>query len=113
MAGLIEVFRSLINDYEETFWVMENGTIKANNENFERVQNFLNRYDALLRFDGLEVGAVNIEIVGYGEIEKVNRNKKEMVKLLGSTNQLYLKACRGLSVQPNRNYINLIITDQT
>ena len=36
MAGLIEVFRSLINDYEETFRVMENGTIKANNENFER-----------------------------------------------------------------------------
>ena len=54
-----------------------------------------------------------VSIVGYGEIEKVNRNKKEMVKLLGSANQLYLKACRGFSVQPNRNYINLIISDQT
>jgi len=32
------------------------------------------------------VGAINIEIVGYGEIEKVNRNKKEIVKLLGLAN---------------------------
>ncbi len=36
MAELIKVFRSLINDYKETFRVMKNGTIKVNNENFER-----------------------------------------------------------------------------
>lgn len=59
------------------------------------------------------MGEINIEIVGFGEIEKVNRNKKEMVKLLGSANQLYLKACRGLKIQPDRNYVNLIISDQS
>ncbi|CAG8578795.1 16582_t:CDS:2 [Funneliformis mosseae] len=78
MVKLIEVFRSLINDYEETFQVMENGTIKANNESFKRY---------------IEVDAINIEIISYRQIEKVNRNKKEMVKLLSSVNQLYLKAC--------------------
>ncbi|CAG8670768.1 13423_t:CDS:2 [Funneliformis caledonium] len=80
MTELIEVFRSLINDYEETFRVMENGTIKVNNESFERhvpsygalVQNFLNCYDTLFLFDGLEMGAINIEIIGYRKIEKVN-----------------------------------------
>jgi hypothetical protein len=36
MEKLTEVFRNLIKDYEQTFQVMENGTIKANNENFQR-----------------------------------------------------------------------------
>ncbi|RIA88843.1 hypothetical protein C1645_223289 [Glomus cerebriforme] len=111
MTEFIEMFKNLRNDYEKTFQVMKNGTIKANNENFERVQDFLKRYEPLLLFEGLVVGVVNTEVAGRKDIKIVNKNKKEIVKLLGVANQLYLRACRALKSQPDQNYANVTISE--
>ncbi|RHZ72288.1 hypothetical protein Glove_243g54 [Diversispora epigaea] len=106
-----KMYKRLHDDYEEAFEITKNGTVKSNNENFEKVCKFLENYKTLMRADGISVGDFNIKIVGKGEIEQVNHNKKEMAKLVGVANQYYIKACRALDIQPNQEYINVIIRE--
>lgn len=74
-----------------------------------RVRDFLRNYGDLLTYDGLEVANFNVELAGKSDIANVNQTKKEMAKLLGVANQLYLKACRALKKQPDENCVSVTI----
>jgi len=107
-----DLHKRVVHDYLDTFKIMKSGTIKATNENCRKVWKFLEEYKGLLRGLGLDLQEIEpFEPVKFNEIKKRNENKVKMVKLFGVANQLYLSSCRILRIQPDYNYINIIITD--
>ena len=52
-----------------------------------------------------------IEVVEQSDVNKVDENKIRMLKLFGVANQLYLSSCKILKIQPDYNYIDVLIID--
>ncbi|CAB4481321.1 unnamed protein product [Rhizophagus irregularis] len=93
-------------DYEETFIVTDNGTISASNDNIRKVQEFIKTYNSFFRFEGIEVNDLDLESAGHRQIRTVNKTKKEILKLLGVANHIYIKACKLLDVQPSAKHFS-------
>jgi hypothetical protein len=107
---ITKLYENVVNDYLATFSIMKNGTIKATNENCEKVRKFLENYQSMLLGLGFDLREIKpIEKVSQGDIEKINENKVKKIKLFGVANQLNLSACRFLRIQPDNNYIDIII----
>ncbi|CAG8646105.1 16801_t:CDS:10 [Dentiscutata erythropus] len=92
-----EAYGNLHTDYLNTFKLMRSGTIKVTKENIEKVKLFLETYNDLLHCEGLEVGKIEIKEMGKGKIDAVWHNKREMSRLLGAANHLYIKSLEDLN----------------
>ena len=78
------------------------------------MKSVLHNYQLLLDFESFVVSDLNLERnVGRGGIATVNKNKKKLLKLIGVMHQLYIKCCRSLKRQPNKDYTAVEIIDLT
>ncbi|CAJ0628734.1 7846_t:CDS:2 [Entrophospora sp. SA101] len=83
--------KDVVNDLFLEDW--RNGTIRANNESFEKVNKFLKRCESVLRAENLCVGEYKME------------------KSKGKAHQLYVRACNALKIQLDTDYVNGSIID--
>jgi hypothetical protein len=101
---ITKLYKNVVNDYLDTFSIMKNGTIKATNENYEKIRKFLENYQSMLLGLGFDLREIKpIDKISQGNIEKINENKVKMIKLFGLAHQLYLSACRVLRIQPHNH----------
>ena len=106
------LYQGVCNDYIDTFQIMKNGTIKATNKNCEKIRKFLEKYQDILRGQGFDLGEIKpLEPAKFSETKKRNENKVKILKLFGIASQLYLSSCRILRIQPNHDYVDVIIID--
>jgi hypothetical protein len=106
------LYENLIDDYLETFQIKKSGSVNGSNKNYEKIHVFFEKYSDLMRGLGLDLHEIEtFQPIKFEETKKRNENRVKLIKLYGAANQLYLSSCRILRIQPDYNYINLMIID--
>lgn len=106
---LRQMHREYTGEFEDLFKISGNGAMVCRNEHVQRVNDFQAKFHMYFVENEFLLNHLALEIVGKGEIDKVNTNKEKLLRLYGVAFHLYLKSCRTLKRLPSEEYSEFLM----
>lgn len=108
-AILTQLHTEFVRDFEATFNISGNATLRCRNEDIPQFNAFIQIYLAYFRENEILLGHLVLLPVGQRDIETANDNKTKIMRLYGVAFHLYLKSCRFLGRQVNPLYSDIVL----
>jgi len=113
----MDMFKAVLTEYkiefEQLFEMTKNGSMKADWDRLQKIQNFIGRSTLLIQFQtGFSFNCFQFERPYRRDVGTTNENKVKLLQVYAVCFCCYSKACQALQVQPAASYNLFVKLDQ-